>query len=89
VAQRSESQVGESSMRRSCRLSGGSSGIHMSPTLAHHDKPTRGRAVRQSSIWVRPNRGLADLQVALFALVFVQVTARWVPSSVWGCLRGS
>jgi hypothetical protein len=31
--------------------------------------------------------GSADPRAALFAPVFVQVTDRWVPRSIWGCLR--
>jgi hypothetical protein len=45
-------------MRRSCRLPGGYSGIHLAPSLAHHDKTTRGRAAREASEWVRLTKGI-------------------------------
>jgi hypothetical protein len=55
MAQRSGGQVGESSMIKSYRLSGGYSGMHVAPPLARHEKLTRGRAVREASRWVRLN----------------------------------
>jgi hypothetical protein len=51
-------QVGESSMRRSCRLSGRYTGMHLASPLACHDKRTRGRAAQEASRWVRPNWGI-------------------------------
>jgi hypothetical protein len=39
-------QVGESSMRRSCRLSNGYLGRHLALPLVRHDKPTCGSVVQ-------------------------------------------
>jgi hypothetical protein len=86
VAQRSGGQVGESSMR-SCKLPGRYSGIHLAPPLARHDKTTCGRAAQEASKGFDRPRGSANLEVAPIASVFVEVTARWVPRWVWGCLR--
>jgi hypothetical protein len=69
VEQWSGGQVGESSMRKSCMLSGGFSGMHLSPPLARHDKlNVEGRHERPQDGFVRTG-GSADPRAALFASV--------------------
>jgi hypothetical protein len=79
VAQRSGGQDGESSMRRSCRISNGYSGKHLALLLVHHDKVTRGRVARGASRWGRLIPRWPHSQ---------QFSSRWLPCGSQGGYGG-
>jgi hypothetical protein len=76
MALTSGGQVGESPMRRICRISNGYSSRHLAPPLVHHNRLTHGSVAQKASRWGRPTWGSMP--------IFIQVTTRWVLWCVWG-----
>jgi hypothetical protein len=86
VALMSGGQVGVSSMRRSCRTLREYSGKHLAPALVRHDKPTRGRAARETAKWGQPTCGVGRSLGSSFRAVFRPGDCQVGPRRVWGVL---
>jgi hypothetical protein len=86
VALMSGGQVGVSSMRRSCRTLREYSGKHLAPALVRHDKPTRGRAARETAKWGQPTCGVGRSLGSSFRAVFRPGDCQVGPRRVSGVL---